>query len=535
MKLPPGISERDFSQATDRMRDIVGKDWLFTSDEDVLLYRDAYSPFLGEPEEYIPSGAVAPNSVEQVQEIVRIANRFKLPLWPVSAGRNLGYGGSAPRLSGTLVLDLKRMNRVLEVNEKLAYAVLEPGVSYFELYRYLREHKLKVWLDCPDPGWGSVIGNALEHGLGSTPYRDHFDAHCGMEVVLANGELMRTGMGALPNAPTWNTFKYGFGPFISAIFGQSNFGIVTKMGMHLMPEPEAAQSVSISVPRREDLIPFVDIMAELTNRRIVDCLWEIASPILQSRDPEVSSLLAKSDFTVLDVENLGRAKSLGYWGTRLWFYGPPKIIDANWGYVQERLALIPGATFALADRFTFPLADPSLAKDDPMTVPNGDALRLSALGIPNMSVFALGAAMRQHGHIFFSPVIPMSAQDLFKAEEVFRGAFKTLGIPWFGLQPFAWYRRNFILLFIFPITEEVSANKVLRANLAKLIRIAADNGWSEYRAPLVLMDDVMNTMSFNHFALPRFLEKIKDAVDPNGILAPGKSGIWPKSLRKVRP
>ena len=106
------------------------------------------------------------------------------------------------------------MNKVLEVSEDQAYALVEPGVSYFDLYRYIRERKLKLWIDCPDPGWGSVIGNALDHGAGRTPlpYRDHFGAHCGMEVVLPNGEVVRTGMGALPTAKTWQHFQYGAGP-----------------------------------------------------------------------------------------------------------------------------------------------------------------------------------------------------------------------------------------------------------------------------------------------------------------------------------
>ena len=129
---------------------------MFTSDEDVALYRDAYSPLWSEPEEKVASAAVAPESAEQVQEIVRIANELRIPLYPISTGRNLGYGGSAPVLSGSVVLDLKRMNRILEVDERNAYALVEPGVSYFDLYRHIEERGLKLWIDCPDPGWGSI-------------------------------------------------------------------------------------------------------------------------------------------------------------------------------------------------------------------------------------------------------------------------------------------------------------------------------------------------------------------------------------------
>jgi 4-cresol dehydrogenase (hydroxylating) len=129
MRRPAGVSEQDFAEAIRRFEAVVGKEWVFTSDEDVALYRDAYSPYWDEPEERLASAAVAPNAVEQVQEVVRIANRFKVPLYPISTGRNLGYGGSAPAYTGSVVLDLKRMNRVLEVNEANAYALVEPGVS----------------------------------------------------------------------------------------------------------------------------------------------------------------------------------------------------------------------------------------------------------------------------------------------------------------------------------------------------------------------------------------------------------------------
>jgi 4-cresol dehydrogenase (hydroxylating) len=87
------------------------------------------------------------------------------------------------------------MNRILEVNADFGYALVEPGVSYFDLYEHIQAKGLKLWLDVPDPGWGSVVGNALDHGVGYTPYGDHFGMQCGMEVVLANGEVVRLGLG----------------------------------------------------------------------------------------------------------------------------------------------------------------------------------------------------------------------------------------------------------------------------------------------------------------------------------------------------
>src|SRR5215468_1659502 len=129
MPLPEGVTQANFDRALREFEKAVGSQWVFTSDADIALYRDAYSPFQGEPDERVASAAVAPYTVEEVQKVVRTANAYRVPIYPISTGKNLGYGGSAPNLSGSVVLDLKRMNRILEVDEKHASALVEPGVS----------------------------------------------------------------------------------------------------------------------------------------------------------------------------------------------------------------------------------------------------------------------------------------------------------------------------------------------------------------------------------------------------------------------
>lgn len=82
------------------------------------------------------------------------------------------YGGPAPRLAGSVVLSLQRMKRILEVNEKLAYIVVEPGVTFFDVHNYFREHELDLWMSVPALGWGSVVGNVCH------PYPKSFPAIC---------------------------------------------------------------------------------------------------------------------------------------------------------------------------------------------------------------------------------------------------------------------------------------------------------------------------------------------------------------------
>src|SRR6516165_1878607 len=279
----------------------------------------SFSPFLGKGGEFVGSPAV-------------------------STGKNLGYGGAAPVYSGSVVLDLKRMNRILEVNEENAYALVEPGVSYFDLYRYIQEKGLKLWVDVPDPGWGSPLGNSLDRGGGylMAHLRNHFDSHCGMEVVLANGEIVRTGMGAMPGAKTWQQYKTGFGPWVDGIFSQSNFGVVTKMGFWLMPEPEAYLSGTVYVPKHADLIPLVRILNYLENTRCTNGMPDLGSPLLQipmvseidiwnrgegpaPPDAELSGLLDKSEAGYSpELEAYAQRKGLNYWSCKLSFYGSPK-------------------------------------------------------------------------------------------------------------------------------------------------------------------------------------------------------------------
>ena len=552
MKIPPGVSEDDFAEAIRQFEEAVGKEWVFTSDEDVALYRDAYSPFWGEADELIASAAVAPDGVEQVQKVVRIANRYKIPIYPVSTGKNLGYGGSAPVLSGSVVLDLKRMNRILEVNEHNAYALVEPGVSYFDLYRYIQEKGLKLWVDVPDPGWGSPIGNSLDRGGGylTAMYRNHFDSHCGMEVVLANGELMRTGMGALPGAQTWQQYKSGFGPWIDGMFSQSNFGVVTKMGFWLMPEPDSYLSGTVIVPRHDDLIPLVNILNYLENTRVTNGMPDLASPLLgipmlsefaarfdqgstpfdRPQDAELTALIAKAGGNMTpELDDYAQRKSIGYWSCKLSFYGAAKANAANWAFAQEKFSAIPGVKFEPGESYKLPL-----------TPEQCERVHKPQFGIPSLAMFSIGArsAMNpepSNGHMWFSPIIPRTGEAIFEANRVFGQAAKELGLPFLNFNlPSTYWERAFIFIFAFPVVRDIETNKKNRAAFKKLIQVAADHGWGEYRTAPVFQDAIMNTYSFNNHALLHFHETVKDAIDPNGILSAGRYGIWPKHVREAK-
>jgi hypothetical protein len=434
------------------------------------------------------------------------------------------------------------MNRILDVDERNAYALVEPGVSYFDLYRYIRERNLRLWIDCPEPGWGSLIGNALDHGVGYTygAYRDHFGSHCGLEVVLPNGELLRTGMAALANEKAWTDYKYGFGPYVAGLFGQANFGIVTKMGFWLLPEPEAYRRGTVLVPKRRDLIPLVDHVNYLENLGLIGQPG-FRSPLgqAQAREPELRALVARpggpSDE---ELDRFAESKGIPSWGVELQFYGPEKTIAGSWEYAKERIgASIPGVRFEEGVRYRFPLSEAQKAEVHRVH-------RLVDIGVPNLAIFSIAGGRTaanpdsaDGGQFYFSPMIPRTGEAVLEAGRVLGQAYREAGVPYNGYfaAPACWHYRAFIMISSLPVSRlDPAINRRSRAAFEQLAKTAAEHGWGEYRSPPFGVNFVMDAYSFNDHALRRFCETLKDAVDPNGIIAAGRGGIWPKHLRETR-
>ena len=547
--LPPGIKVDDFKKIIKALESAVGNEWVFVTDEDVRLYRDPFSSIQGTKEERHACGAVAPASVEEVQALVKIANQFKLPLYPISGGKNYGYGGASPNLAGSLIVDLKRMNKIIEVDADRNFALVETGVTYFYLYNYIQEKKLKVWLDCPSPGWGSIVGNALDRGVGYTMpfYANHIGASSGIEAVLANGEVMRTGMGAVPNAQTWQEYPYGFGPDPSGLFAQGNFGIVTKMGFRLMPEPEHYRTGMITVPLRRDLIPTIKIMNYLSDSHMVGQVLYTSPLMSLMKDNAFKAALTKpggpSD---AELDHFATTHKVHSWGVVLQFYGPEATTKANWEYAKQRFRdAIANVTVYEGDSLKIPLSEEELFNEkSPFPYYVSHLRRKNAMGVPSLGIWKqLGRNQRDpsgkiDGHAGFFPLIPRSGEAIFEAHRVYASAMDKFKVHGFGdllRPPASLYPHVYQLAFVPGLAStDPEHNARVHHALREMIDIAAEKGWGDYRTAPIYQDAVMNTYSFNNHALRRFGETLKDAVDPNGILAPGRGGIWPKDFREYR-
>jgi 4-cresol dehydrogenase (hydroxylating) flavoprotein subunit len=207
---------------------------------------------------------IRPGILPEIQECLRIANRFKTPVYPISSGKNWGYGSAVPVETDCVIMDLSRLNRIVDFNEELGYITLEPGVTQGQLFQFLKDRSSRLWMDATGSGMEcSVIGNTVERGFGHTPYGDHFASVCGMEVVLPCGDCFRTGFGRFPNSKAASVFRWGVGPYIDGLFTQSNLGIVTKMTIWLMPAPEYFQAFNFSVAEDQQLEATIEALRPL--------------------------------------------------------------------------------------------------------------------------------------------------------------------------------------------------------------------------------------------------------------------------------
>ncbi|KAK5112174.1 hypothetical protein LTR85_011607 [Meristemomyces frigidus] len=544
LALPPNTSLERFKDFMRQIGDIVGSENATVISSDAELqhesYMDpskAYDMYHITTKEYLVSSAVvAPRNVPEVQAIVRLCNDFEIPLWPFSIGRNVGYGGAAPRVTGSVGLDMGRnMKKILEVNTEGAYAFVEPGVTFIDLHDYLVEHNLreKLWIDVPDLGGGSVIGNTVERGVGYTPYGDHWMMHCGMEVVLPDGSLWRSGMGGLPNpnadpnAPpheqkpndTWGLFNYGFGPYNDGIFTQSSLGIVVKMGIWLMVNPGGYQSYLITFPKDDNLHAALEIIRPLRVGMVLQNVPTMRHILLDAAVMGDRKSYTNSDKPLTDdeLDAIATKLNLGRWNFYGAVYGPKPIRDVILQVIKGAFLQVPGAKYF----------EPEDMPDNLVLQTRHNTLQ----GIPSTTELKWVDWLPNGAHLFFSPIAKVSGDDGVAQYEVTRTRCEEAGFDFIGTFVVGMREMHHIVCIVFN-RKDPSSRKRAHWLIRTLIDDAAERGWGEYRTHLSVMDQIAGTYSFNDHAQMRLNEKIKEALDPKGIISPGKNGIWPKGYKK---
>ncbi len=311
--------------ALDEIKTLIGSENVI-SDSDTLAQLSKNS--LGVPKKI--AGCIYPCSPNDVQNIIRIANTYQTPLYPVSRGENIGYGDKSPVKDYQILVSLEKMNRILEFDDIHGYVTIEPGVSQKQLYDFLQEKKANFWMDATAAGnTASIVGNTLEGGFGHTPKGDHRNLISNLTIVLGNGQIINTG-----------TFP-GLGPDISGLFVQSNFGIVIAMQIELVPIPEHYESFVLSLKTDKDLERLITDISELRRQGVLNSLLHITNATRalistkkcpeQFRNQTISNEMAQQLMTSLLVK-------IGLWSGLGALYGSKQEIIAKKKLLKKRLS-----------------------------------------------------------------------------------------------------------------------------------------------------------------------------------------------------
>lgn len=250
----------DQSQRIARLQEIVGATQVLTSPEDLLAYSFDGTAAL----QQLPGAVVMVSSTEQVQAIVRLANELRCPI--VTRGSGTGLSGGSLPVPDCIVLCTARMNRIVEVDAANLTLMAEPGVTTLEI----ADAAAGVGLFYPpDPGSmkiSTIGGNVAENsgGLRGLKYGVTRNYVMGMEVVLPNGELLWTGNKCVKDVAGYSLRDLFIG-------SEGTLGIMTKVLLRLIPKPLAKRTM---VATFDAMDRAAQTVSDIIAARIIPCTLE---------------------------------------------------------------------------------------------------------------------------------------------------------------------------------------------------------------------------------------------------------------------
>ncbi len=479
-----------------------------------------------------------PGNREEVRECVRVANQLNVPLYPLSTGKNWGYGSGAPT-ADACILSLSRLNRIVDFNEQLAHVTIEPGVTQRQLYDFLQAKGARLWMDAtgasPDC---SVIGNTVERGFGHTPYGDHFAHVCGLEAVLASGEVVNTGFARYTGTSAAKVYRWGVGPVLDGLFSQSNFGIVTRMTVWLMPAPEHFEACFFRCDRDEDLAGLIDALRPLRLNGTLPAATHIANDYKVIAGVQSYPWNEMRGVTPLGAEQTAflRKKlkcgawngSVGLYGTRAQVAETRRLLKKALRGRVSKLQFVDDRKLELASRFAKPyglMTGWDITRALQLVKPVYGLMKGIPTDHPLRSCYWRKHSIPERmdidrdgcGLLWCAPVAPL---DGAHATAIATLANRTLLAH--GFEP---------MISITLLTERaigcvisISYDRDIpgedqRAAVChrELLSLLNASGYVPYRLGL----DSMEQMRTGD-GLDSLLRSLKEAADPNGILAPGR-------------
>jgi 4-cresol dehydrogenase (hydroxylating) len=529
------------AQALEAMARVVGDAHVRNDQETLARYAASTAA-----RSIAPLAVVRPGSAHEVAELARLAATHRLALYPVSTGKNWGYGDACPVGAGQVLLDLSRMNRIVKVDAELAYAVIEPGVTQRQLSDFLREQDTGLWCDCTGAGPDtSFVGNILERGFGHSPYGNRLQHVAGMQVVLAGGEVLDTGFGHYPQSRTTHLFPYGVGPFLDGLFTQSNFGIVTRLGIWLMPQAQCINHFLCSVPRHEDVGPLVDALRPLRMDGTLRSIVHIGNDLRVLSGGRVFPRELAGNRSSLPEEvraQLCLSAGIGAWTASGALYGSDDQVATARRALRRALKPLGSRPVFITER---KLRAASLLGG--MLGGSKAGQRLRAKAALGRSLFAMnrgepdgrflaGAYWRRRGGLpdsfphradpardncgilWVSPVLPMRGADLLALHALVEPVFREHRFDLFAT--FSMINERSLGGVLTVAYDKEDRDEVARAHACyrEAFRLAMDAGYIPYRVGNHSMAD-LDPQGDVYW---KTVARIKAALDPLGVIAPGR-------------
>src|SRR5690625_2413275 len=243
------------TEVMEKLTSIVDENNLRIDQASLLAYSyDSTAQF-----QALPDAVISPRNTEEVAEIVKICNEYKIPIIPRGSGTNL-CAGTTP-LQGGIVLLFTHMNQILDIDEKNLTITVQPGVFTKNIFEAADEIGLFY---PPDPGSmhiSQIGGNISENsgGLRGLKYGVTNDYVLGLEIVLPNGDIIRTGGKLAKDVAGYNLTELFTG-------SEGTLGIITEAILKLIPKPETTETMLVLFHQLEDAAKAVS--AIIANRII---------------------------------------------------------------------------------------------------------------------------------------------------------------------------------------------------------------------------------------------------------------------------
>jgi FAD/FMN-containing dehydrogenase len=447
-----------------RLVEIAGQDYVSNRPEDLYLY--SRDPGAQKPRraDYV----VMPRTVDEVQQIVRLANQEKVPLTPMGAGLTLS--ALTVPLRGGIVLDMKRMDSIIEVNEASRYTVIEAGVTQAALRAYLEKHHPHLQHSTPEaPPTATIVGNILIQGHGHLTPRYGVNSQMvnGMEVVLPTGEVCKLGSGSI--SPSW--FSRDPLPDLMGLFlgWLGTTGIVTKLSMQLFPKP-SYRDLLLFVSDSTELIP--EIIVKLSQINLLENCF-----IITQEKPR--------------------------WAQRIYYI---IVISGQSQAEFETKKVLHNQIFQKHQDKASPV------NEEPALTP----LRERFLGVPPFAAtaadFRKGGGFEYTGAILPIEVIPQAWQSGIEIAHKYDLLYQ-LGIQ---LLPNG---HSVMLAYSYPFNRAIAeeADRA-RGALDETNRLTLEMGGVVWKPELPAQKLILERMDAGTRQL---IDKIKKMLDPNGIMNPG--------------